>query len=171
MTYAAGSGAATTRRTSGWLCTAVDFGVTVLLWAYFTLGFVIFFGPLYVGGALFCPGRRRFFQWINHVFYRGFFVLCRVLAPLQTWRIDPAVRAIRSAVIVCNHISYIDSILLISLFAHHTTIAKNRLFRMPILGRVLTLSGYLPASSGGRSAALMVERLEAMPAHLAAAGT
>jgi 1-acyl-sn-glycerol-3-phosphate acyltransferase len=50
-------------------------------------------------------------------------------------------------VIVCNHISYIDSILLISLFARHTTIVKNRLFRHSHLNWIMVLSGYLPASA------------------------
>ena len=78
--------------------------------------------------------------------------------------------AVRSAVVVCNHVSYIDPLLLISLFARHTTIVKNRLLRIPIFGWMLALSGYLPAESQGPLAGRMVEQLEQMPGFLAAGG-
>lgn len=153
-----------------WLFGTIDLLVTLLLWLYFTMGFVLLAGPFYLWGALFLRGRHRYFQTLNHYFYRGFFLLCRLLAPRCTWHIDPAIRAVRSSVVVCNHVSFIDSILLISLFRRHTTVVKNSLFKIPILGRVLTLSGYLPASAGGRAADLMVDRLGAVPGLLAAGG-
>jgi 1-acyl-sn-glycerol-3-phosphate acyltransferase len=153
-----------------WLFRSIDLLVTILLWLYFTLGFVALAGPFYLFGAIFARDRHTFFQTVNHYFYRGFFLLCRLLAPMHAWHVDPAVHALRASVIVCNHISYLDSILLIALFPRHTTIVKNRLFQIPILGWVLTLSGYLPASVQGRVADLMVARLGAIPDHLAAGG-
>ncbi|MBR9979590.1 MAG: 1-acyl-sn-glycerol-3-phosphate acyltransferase, partial [Desulfatitalea sp.] len=158
------------RRRPRWLFGSVDLAVTLLLWLYFTIGFVILVGPFYLWGAIFLRGRHGYFQMLNHLFYKGFFLLCRLLAPLHAWRIDPAVRSLRASVIVCNHVSFIDSILLISLLPHHTTIVKNRFFHIPILGWVLTLSGYLPASAGGKEADLMAARLDSMPAYLAAGG-
>lgn len=153
-----------------WLFGTVDLVVTLLLWLYFTLGFVFLIGPFYLWGVLFKRGRHSYFQMLNHLFYRGFFWLCRMMAPRHTWRIDPAIRAVRGAVIVCNHVSFIDSILLISLFARHNTIVKNRFFHFPILGWVLTLSGYLPAAAAGRTADLMLSRLDGVPAHLNGGG-
>jgi 1-acyl-sn-glycerol-3-phosphate acyltransferase len=153
-----------------WFYRSIDLLVTILLWLYFTLGFVALAGPLYLFGAIFLRHRHAFFQIVNHHFYRGFFLLCRLFAPMQAWHVDPAIRSLRASVIVCNHISYLDSILLIALFPRHTTIVKNRLFHIPILGWVLTLSGYLPASVQGRVADLMVARLGAIPDHLAAGG-
>jgi 1-acyl-sn-glycerol-3-phosphate acyltransferase len=153
-----------------WFYKGIDLLVTIVLWLYFTLGFVTLAGPFYLFGAIFARHRHAFFQTVNHHFYRGFFLLCRLLAPMHAWRVDPAIRTLRASVIVCNHISYLDSILLIALFPRHTTIVKNRLFQIPILGWVLTLSGYLPASVQGRVADLMVARLGAIPDHLAAGG-
>jgi 1-acyl-sn-glycerol-3-phosphate acyltransferase len=90
--------------------------------------------------------------------------------PRQKWRIDPALAGVRSTLVVCNHVSYIDPLLLISLFARHTTIVKNRLFHIPIFGWMLTMSGYLPSVSEGRLAGRMVELLEQMPEFLAGGG-
>ena len=153
-----------------WVFKLVDLLVTLLLWSYFTAGFVVLFAPFYVLATILASDRARAFQRLNHLFYRGFFGLCRLTMPRQEWRIDPAVAAVRSAVVVCNHVSYIDPLLLISLFARHTTIVKNRLFHIPIFGWMLTLSGYLPADSQGPLAGRMVEQLEQMPGFLAGGG-
>jgi 1-acyl-sn-glycerol-3-phosphate acyltransferase len=170
MESAAGAGAAGIQPKIPWYAKPVDITVTLILWAYFTAGFAVLFGPFYVCAALFSSDRQRSFQKLNNLFYRGFFCLCRKLMPLQAWRIDPAIRNIRSSVIVCNHISYIDSILLISLFARHTTIVKNRLFDFPVLNWIMVLSGYLPAASEGALADLLAERLASLPEFFAAGG-
>jgi 1-acyl-sn-glycerol-3-phosphate acyltransferase len=157
-------------RAPQWYGPAVDLLVTLLLWTYFTAGFLVLFAPFYLISAVFARNRQRRFQYFNHMFYRGFFLLCRVLMPGQKWHIAEAVRQVRSSVVVCNHISYIDSILLISLFARHTTIVKNRLFQIPIFGWMLGLAGYLPASAEGRPASMLIERMDAMPSFLADGG-
>ncbi len=147
-----------------------DAAITLVLWGYFTAGFVLFFGPFYLLALLFAKERPAAFQNLNSRFNAGFFRLCRFLIPGHRWQIDPRVRKIRSAVIVCNHVSYLDSILMISLFRRHTTIAKDRLFRIPILGRLLALSGYVPSSGGGRFADLLLNSLDAIAATLDAGG-
>jgi 1-acyl-sn-glycerol-3-phosphate acyltransferase len=152
------------------LAPVLDLTATLVIWGYFTLGFVIFFSPFYLLAALFSTDRARAFQRLNSLFYRGFFGLCRTIMPRQQWRIDPALEAISGAVVVCNHLSYIDPLLLISLFPRHTTIVKDRLFRIPIFGWMLGLSGYLPASSQGAQAERLLRRMEQMPAFLAAGG-
>jgi 1-acyl-sn-glycerol-3-phosphate acyltransferase len=149
---------------------AVDLAATLLVWSYFTAGFVLFFSPFYLLATLFCTDRARAFQRLNCFFYRGFFGLCRAIMPRQQWRIDPAFKAISGAVVVCNHLSYIDPLLLISLFPRHTTIVKDRLFRIPIFGWMLGLSGYLPASSQGVQAERLLRRMEQMPGFLAGGG-
>lgn len=147
-----------------------DAFTTLALWGYFTAGFVLFFFPFYLLAFLFAKERTVAFQSLNSRFYDGFFRICRFLIPGHRWQIDPKVHKIHSAVIVCNHISYLDSILLVSLFRRHTTIAKDRLFRIPIFGRVLALSGYIPSSGGGRFADLLLNSLDTITANLGAGG-
>ncbi len=143
-----------------------DLGVTLLLWTYFTAGFVVFFSPFYLLALLFQKERTAAFQALNSRFYRIFFVLLRLTSPKQRWDIAPDVRNIRGSIILCNHVSYLDSILLISLFPRHTTIAKARLFKIPLFGRMLALSGYIPSSSEGPFSDLFINSLDRMAGHL-----
>ncbi len=158
------------RQYPSWFFKVVDLIVTLLLWIYFTVGFVVFFAPFYVLAAILNSERGRSFQRLNHFFYRGFFRLCRLTIPRHKWVIDPAVAAVRSAVVICNHVSYIDPLLMISLFPRHTTIVKNRLFQIPIFGWMLKMSGYLPADAKGPLAERMVEQLDGMPGFIAGGG-
>jgi len=153
-----------------WRHFLLDLSITLILWSYYTLGFVLFFAPFYFLVYCFVKKRRTSFQKLNHIFYKGFFDLIKLLIPSCRWQIPKAVREIRSSVIVCNHRSYIDSILMISLYAQHTTIAKARLFGIPVLGTILSLSGYIPSTARGRFADLMVDRIEGMAVFLASGG-
>jgi len=110
------------------------------------------------------------FQRLNARFYRWFFVLLRLLVPRCKWQVDERATTIRGAVVMANHISYLDPILLISFFPRHATIAKRRLFRIPLYGRMLRLSGYLPSSADGSLAEVMLTRMEQMPELFAAGG-
>lgn len=146
-------------RRPAWIRFLKDLLITLSLWGYFTAGFVLFFAPFYLLAFFFAKNRAAAFQYLNSFFYKGFFLLCRCLVPSHRWEIQPEVRHIRSSVIICNHISYLDSILLVSLFPRHTTIAKDRLFHIPVLGRLLALSGYIPSSGAGRFADLLLNGL------------
>lgn len=136
--------------------------MTLLLWLYYTLGYVFLFSPFYLAAALFAENREHSFQRLNHLFYRGFFALLRRLTPRTRWSVDQAVKSIRSAVVVCNHVSYLDSILMISLFERHRTVVKNRFFSMPIFRQVIRASGYIPARADGPLTDLVRQRLEEM---------
>ena len=141
---------------------AFDLVITLILWAYFTAGFVLFFSPFYLAAFLFSGNRERSFQRLNHRFYKGFFKLLRILVPATRWHIPDDVLSIRSSVIVCNHISYLDSILMISLFEQHRTIVKSRFFKIPIFRQVIELSGYIPSTSEGDLSDLIIRRIEEM---------
>jgi len=147
-----------------------DLFITLLLWGYFTLGFLILFSPIYLAAFLFSKNREIAFQRLNHHFYKGFFLLARVFIPGHTLQISEEIRTIRSSVIVSNHVSYLDPLLMISLFEKHKTIVKSTFFKVPIFGRMLKLSGYIPSASGGKLSNLMIQRIEAMDDYLASGG-
>lgn len=153
-----------------WTRRLKDLIVTLLLWGYFTVGFVVFFAFFYLAALVFLKDRSSAFQRLNSLFYRGFFSLCRFLVPRHRWDIHPRVRTIRSSVILCNHVSYLDSILLVSLYSKHTTIAKDRLFAIPIFGSVLKLSGYIPSSGSGRFKDLLLNSMDSISAVLEKGG-
>ncbi len=153
-----------------WHRTLLDLIITLILWGYYTIGFVVLFAPFYACARLFSTDVTLAFQRLNASFYRWFFVLLRFLVPACRWQVDPTVKTIRGAVIVANHVSYLDPILLISFFPRHTTIVKRRLFRIPLYDRVLRLSGYIPSSADGSLAELMLASMEKMPAFLSGGG-
>lgn len=147
-----------------------DLFITLVLWAYFTLGYITFFSPLYLAAYMFSKDREISFQRLNHKFYKGFFLLIRTLIPSHRWHVANDIRSIRSSLIVSNHVSYLDPLLLISLFERHKTIVKSSFFKVPIFSLVLRLSGYIPSDSGGGLAALRLQRIEAMDKYLASGG-
>jgi 1-acyl-sn-glycerol-3-phosphate acyltransferase len=147
-----------------------DLVITLILWGYFTAGFAILFGPFYVLALCLAKDRNSAFQNLNHLFFNTFFRLCRFVIPRHKWAIQTRVNTIQSSIIVCNHISYLDSILLVSLYAKHTTIAKDRLFYIPILGSVAKHAGYIPSSGSGRCADLLLNSMEAISATLGRGG-
>jgi len=147
-----------------------DFAVTVILWTYYSMGFVVFFSPFYLSALFFPAHREAAFQRLNHWFHRLFFVLLRTLAPKVKWRITDAVNDIRSSVIIANHLSFLDPLLFVSLFEKQKTIVKSDYFRFPFFGWILRTSGYIPSLAEGLFAANMVDQIKKMREYLAAGG-
>ena len=148
----------------------IDFSVTITCWIWFIFGFLLFFSWTYLAFALLSKNPEIHFQKLNSLFYRIFFRILRVTAPRQRIEIDEQVAAINSSVIVCNHLSYLDPLLLISLLPRHKTIVKTQFFKAPIFGWIIKKSGYLPATSEGRFSRIMIEQMETMESYLKAGG-
>ena len=144
----------------------LDFAVTLACWTWFIFGFLFFFSWAYLAAALFTRNLELAFQRLNHYFFRIFFRLVRTVAPRQKFEIDKNIGNIRSAVVICNHLSYLDPLLLVALFPRQRTIVKPRFFDTPIFGWMIKKSGYLPASSEGRFSRLMIEQMETMATYL-----
>jgi len=152
------------------LISLYDLLVTLLMWFYFLFGFVLFFMPFYLIAYLFSHSCEFAFQRLNHLFFKGFFVALRCLAPGIKWRVTTGINTIQSSVIVCNHLSYLDPLLLISLFPRHKTIVKSVFFKAPIFGWMMKQSGFIPANAQGRLSAVMIEHIEAMADFLSSGG-
>jgi 1-acyl-sn-glycerol-3-phosphate acyltransferase len=148
----------------------VDVGVTLLLWSYYILGYLILFFPFYAVAYFAAPDREAAFQRLNHRFYRSFFGLLQGVTPGLAIKADNRIRDLRSCVVVCNHLSYLDPILLISLIEKQKTVVKSLFFRMPVFGWILKESGYIPSMMDRDSSSLMMERVGGMRDYLAAGG-
>lgn len=147
-----------------------DLFITLALWLYFTLGWILLFFPRAVAAYFFAGSREPSFQRLNHIFYKGFFTIAGMLMPGLTIRVSRDILSLRSSVIVCNHRSYLDPLLLISLFEKHKTIVKHRFFRYPIFGWVIRTAGYIPSASSGSLASIMIRQVEGMGDFLASGG-
>jgi 1-acyl-sn-glycerol-3-phosphate acyltransferase len=158
-------------KVKGFAWALADTGVTLVLWGYFSLGYLLAYLPRHLAARLLAADGERAFQRINSRFYRGFFWLARRLIPGLRIEVPEEVRRLRGTVIVSNHASYLDPLLLMALFERHKTIVKGRFFDLPLFGWVLRHAGYLPtgAKDGARGAELL-RQVERMPAFLAAGG-
>ena len=147
-----------------------DFAVTVILWTYYIMGFILFFSPFYLSVLLFPARREAAFQRLNHRLHRSFFAVLRALAPRVEWRIAEEVKDIRSSVIIANHVSFLDPILFVSLFEKQKTIVKRDYFHLPVFGWILRTSGYIPSPAERLFAADMVDQIKKMREYLARGG-
>jgi 1-acyl-sn-glycerol-3-phosphate acyltransferase len=150
---------------------AADLIITLLLWAYYFAAFVFFFFPAYGAAALFAHDREAAFQSLNCIFYRCFFAFLKLLMPRVKISIAPEVYAVRASVVIANHLSFLDPILLLSLFKQHKTIVRSDFFKVPIFGWILKSAGYLaPALAQNPDAPDLMEQVKAMRSYLAAGG-
>ncbi len=148
----------------------IDCIVTLICWAWFIFGFLLFFSWRYLASALFSKDPELNFQRLNNQFFRIFFRIVRLTAPRHKIEIDENVTAIKSSIIVCNHLSYLDPLLFIALFQQQKTIVKTRFFDIPIFGWIVKKLGYLPSTSEGPFAQMMIRQMETMEPYLKAGG-
>ena len=148
----------------------VDAAVTMIMWSYFTAGFLLFFAPRY-GWAMFRGGDREVaFQRLNHRFFLSFIRLLGLITPRLTLRIGQDIGAIHSSIVISNHLSYLDPLLLISLFEKQKTIVKKTFFKVPIFSFLLRRSGYIPSTNGGEDHSLFLRNIENIKEYLASGG-
>jgi 1-acyl-sn-glycerol-3-phosphate acyltransferase len=148
---------------------AFDLFITLLLWAYFLFGSVVFFFLFYIPAYLFSSNRVAAFQNLNHIHMKNFFALTRLLTRTK-FDVQKEIRQIHSSVVVCNHLSYLDPILLISLLPRQCTIVKSTFFKVPFFGWLLKTSGYVPSMPSEMLGPAMIKNLEEIKKHLAAGG-
>jgi 1-acyl-sn-glycerol-3-phosphate acyltransferase len=148
----------------------IDCSATLICWTWFIFGFLLFFSWRYLAYALFVKNPEIHFQRLNNKFFKIFFHIVRATAPRQKIEIDEAIATIKSSVIVCNHLSYLDPLLLIALLERQKTIVKARFFTTPIFGWMITKSGYLPATTEGRFSRLVIDQMATMESYLKAGG-
>ena len=145
-----------------------DIVIPLICWIYYIPGYLLFFAPVYLVSFAFSGNRERAWQKLNHQFFKIFFRLLQYITPGLSFQVADEVFSIRSAVIVSNHASYLDPILLISLFEKQKTIVKRTFFKLPVFGWILKTSGYIPSALDGNTD--MIRRIEEMGAYLATGG-
>jgi len=121
-----------------------DAAVTLLIWVYFILGFLLLFAPRYGWAWLRAGDREAAFQRLNQRYFRSFFCVLRCITPGLALHVDKDIGEIHSSIIISNHLSYLDPILLVSLFEKQKTIVKKTFFKVPIFSYLLRQSGFIP---------------------------
>jgi len=148
----------------------INFCLTLGLWVYFMLGYLVLMFVLFIP----CYSRLKavdaVLQKSFHLHLKVFFALVNRLSPGVRFAVSEDVRNLRSSIIACNHLSYLDPILLVSLFPRQTTIVKNTFFSVPIFGWFLRKAGYVPSSPTEMYGPAMINHLEDIKRQLAAGG-
>jgi len=147
------------------------FLITLLIWVYFLFDSAVIFLFGHIPAYLFSKNRARAFQNLSYINMKNFFALTRFLIPRTKFKIQDEVRQIKSSVVICNHLSYLDPILLTSIFKRQCTIVKSTFFHVPFFGWLLRNSCYMPSESSEEEGQTMVENLESIKEHLAAGGS
>jgi 1-acyl-sn-glycerol-3-phosphate acyltransferase len=140
------------------------------MWCYFLFGYLFILLFLYIPAYVFAENRATALQNLNHVHLKCFFALTRLLVPRTKFKIPKDVREIHSSIVVCNHLSYLDPILLVSLFGRQRTIVKHTFFKVPIFGWLLKNYGYISSCASDMTGPTMINNLEDIKEHLASGG-
>jgi 1-acyl-sn-glycerol-3-phosphate acyltransferase len=134
------------------------------------MGYIVFYSPFYLHAFFFSTGREEAFQKLNHMLHRRFFSLVRIIVPNVKWNIAEEVKAVRSSIIIANHLSFLDPILFVSLFEKQKTIVRGDYFRYPVFGWILKTSGYMPPMTEGLFAESMIDQIKKMKDFLSGGG-
>jgi len=124
--------------------------------------------PWLAGNALLGRPTDLALQAYSHWFFRWFFALAVGISPGVHLRLDPAFRQTRGCVVVCNHVSYLDPLLLVYLLPRHTTLIKATWTSTPVFGWFVRRLGFIPAL--GALSGMTEERIQQLRAYLEAGG-
>ena len=140
-----------------------DFLFTLLFWLYIIFGFLFFYLPVLIIISFFINNREAKFQKMNHYYYKGFFRGMGAFIPGLTFKIDKNIYNLKSSIIIANHKSYLDPILLVSLFPRHKTIVKGVFFKVPFISWAMESGGYIPFTASHSYNDFLAEKLKSMP--------
>lgn len=117
--------------------------ITVLLWTYFTGAFLAGYWVVFLLAGL-LRGRRGL-GWALRSYTRGFLAVVRLALPRLHLDIPERrnLRRTRGTVVVCNHLSFLDPLLMLALLPRLITIVRPDFFRVPIFGWLLRGAGFL----------------------------
>jgi 1-acyl-sn-glycerol-3-phosphate acyltransferase len=121
---------------------------SILYWAFAILTMpVLFAGALAVFLATALFDRRRLALHLYSCAWATFYV---VMNPLWRVRVEGRVKLPwrGPAVIVANHLSLLDILVLYGLFRPFKWVAKAELFRLPVVGWNMALNDYVPVRRG-----------------------
>ena len=134
---------------------------SVLFWVFLMLSSIALFPVALAIWAVTAPFDRR--RWVLHRFTCFWASLYTWLNPF--WRVEVLgrdhLRRVGPCVMVANHLSTVDILVLFRLFTHFKWVSKIENFRVPFIGWNMRLNRYIPLRRGDRrSAAGMMREAE-----------
>jgi len=122
---------------------ALSVAVTVGMWIYFVGAFLAGYWLIFLGAGI-IRGRRGL-AWAVRSYARS--VIAVLLRAIPRVRLEvpqrSQLRSTRGSVVVCNHLSFLDPLLLLSLLPGAITIVRPDFFRVPVFGWLLAGAGFM----------------------------
>lgn len=123
---------------------------STVFWAFIVVTSVLLFPVAALIWAVTAPFDRH--RRVLHLFTCFWASLYTWFNPLWSVEVSGRERLSRSEtyVIVANHLSLLDILLMFRLFTHFTWVSKAENFRVPLIGWNMRLNGYIPLKRGDR---------------------
>lgn len=122
---------------------ALSISVTVALWIYFVGAFIAGYWLVFLVAGM-VRGRRGL-SWALRSYARAFIAVLLRALPRVRLQVPQSsqLRSTQGSVVVCNHLSFLDPLLLLSLLPGTITIVRPDFFRVPVFGWLLLGAGFL----------------------------
>ncbi|GIM91842.1 lysophospholipid acyltransferase family protein [Paractinoplanes toevensis] len=134
---------------------------SVAFWAFIVLTCPVFFAGAVLVWLVTLPFDRR--RVVLHLYSSAWAAFYVYVNPLWRLRITGRDRLPwrGAAVLVANHASLIDILVLFALFRPFKWVSKQEIFRVPVIGWNMRLNGYVPVVRGsGASVRRMMDRCD-----------
>ncbi len=127
-----------------------DLFITLFIWLLFVLAitslFILF--PVMLILSMLFKNKQLFFQTISYIYLKVFIGIGKRSIPklsVKTIHLEN-IDKMTSSIVLANHTSYLDGLLLVSLNRKQIAIIKETIFKIPVLGWIIHLAGHIPAS-------------------------
>jgi 1-acyl-sn-glycerol-3-phosphate acyltransferase len=136
--------------------------LSIGFWAFVVASSVVLFPGALLLWALSAPfGRRRVLLHLYTCFWASLYTWLNPLWPVEVRGREHVERG-ATYVMVANHLSLLDILVIFRLFRHFTWVSKAENFRVPVVGWNMRLNAYIPLKRGDRhSVSAMLATAEA----------
>jgi 1-acyl-sn-glycerol-3-phosphate acyltransferase len=136
--------------------------LSIVFWAFVVVSSLVLFpGAVLLWAATAPFGRRRVLLHLYTCFWASLYTWLNPLWPVEVRGREHIVRG-ATYVMVANHLSLLDILVLFRLFRHFTWVSKAENFRVPFVGWNMHLNAYIPLKRGdGDSVRAMMATAEA----------
>ncbi|MCD6598032.1 MAG: 1-acyl-sn-glycerol-3-phosphate acyltransferase [Bacteroidales bacterium] len=132
---------------------------SLFIWLFYILLLIFLYPPALLIWIISWPFDKRL--WLLQCYSNFWASTITWVTP--GWKVEiegrEKIKSGKAYILVSNHQSMLDIILLYRLFAHYKWIAKQELFRVPVIGWNMTANRYIPLKRGSKSSVLRMALL------------
>lgn len=141
----------------------IEIILTLFLWLAYT-AFALTLVIVYIIPLFFILDRRKLFQNYIYIFLNIAVPFTSLIMPGLRDKIynRKEIKNITSSIILCNHLSFVDALLVLMSNNHTVAIIRDEFFRIPFLGWVLDRAGFIPVFTKEKKAVQNQNKLSKM---------